>query len=267
MKKVERSIFCSTFLVLALLVPAFSLAQSPFDGTWRVNMNESKLSPKPIGFYLSEGWYHCTSCNPQLDVQADGQDHAVTGEPYDTLSVKEVDSKSIALTTKKGGAIDSEQTRTVSANGKLLTVSITAHPKDGGAPVVTEVTATRVGIAPSGVQATSGNWKIEKVKQSDNGLTTTYKSSGDELTMTTPTGESYTAKLDGTDAPVKGAYGFDTVSLKKIDARTIEETDKRDGKVVDVAKMTVSPDGKKMTIVDTSKVTDRTSTYVALKQK
>ena len=116
------------------------------------------------------------------------------------------------------------------------------------------------------MQATSGNWKIDKVKQSDNGLTTTYKSNGDELTMTTPTGETYTAKLDGTDAPVKGAYGYDTVSLKKIDDHTIEETDKRAGNVVDVSKLTVSPDGKKMTIVDTSKPSDRTSTYVATKQ-
>ena len=80
------------------------------------------------------------------------------------------------------------------------------------------------------------------------------------------TGETYTAKLDGSDAPVKGAYGYDTVSLKKINARSIEETDKRGGDVIDVSTMTVSPDGKKMTIVDTNKKTDRTSTYVATKQ-
>lgn len=266
MKTLERSVASAMFLMVALSVPAFSFAQSPFDGTWRINMNEAKISPKPIGFYLSQGWYHCTTCNPALDVQADGQDHAVSGQPYDTISVKEVDPKTIAITTKKGGNIDSESTRSLSANGKTLTVKITSHPEGGGPPVTTEVTATRVGIAPSGVQATSGNWKIDKVKQSENGLTTTYKSNGDELTMTTPTGETYTAKLDGTDAPVTGAYGYDTVSLKKINDHTIEETDKRAGNVVDVSKLTVSPDGKKMTIVDTSKPSDRTSTYVATKQ-
>jgi len=41
---------------------------------------------------------------------------------------------------------------------------------------------------------------------------------------------------------------------------------KRDGKVVEVSKITVSPDGKKMTVVSTNKLTDRTSTYVAEKQ-
>jgi hypothetical protein len=34
------------------------------------------------------------------------------------------------------------------------------------------------------------------VNESQNGLTTTYKSNGDELSMSTPTGQSYTAKLD-----------------------------------------------------------------------
>ena len=266
MKIVEHSVACAMFLVTALSLPAISLAQSPFDGSWRINMDQTKFSPKPIGFYLSQGWYHCTTCNPPFDVQADGQDHAVTGQSYDTISVKEVDPKTIQIVTKKGGSVDSESTRTVSANGKTLTVKLTAHPMNGGDPVITEVTATRVGPAPGGTQATSGNWKIDKVKQSDNGLKVTYKMNGDELTMSEPTGETYTAKLDGSDAPAKGAYWYDTVSLKKINARSIEETDKRGGDVVDVSTMTVSPDGKKMTIVDTNKKTDRTSKYVATKQ-
>jgi hypothetical protein len=84
--------------------------------------------------------------------------------------------------------------------------------------------------------------------------------------MSTPTGVSYTAQLDGKDYPVKGSYTFTSVSLKRVGDRTIEETDKRDGKVVFVLKMTVEPDGKKMTVVSTNKQTSRTSTYVAEKQ-
>jgi len=114
------------------------------------------------------------------------------------------------------------------------------------------------------VHATSGNWIVEKENGSANALTTTYKLNGDELTMSEPDGATYTAKLDGGDFPVKGSYGFDTVSVKKIDGHTIEETDKRDGTVVDIAKMTVN--GKTMTIVDTDPRTDRTSTYMAHKE-
>jgi hypothetical protein len=84
--------------------------------------------------------------------------------------------------------------------------------------------------------------------------------------MSSPTGESFTAKIDGKDYPVKGAYTFNAVSLKRVDARTLEETDKRDGTVYEVSKMTVSPDGKKMTVVSTNKLTDRTTTYTADKK-
>jgi hypothetical protein len=259
-----RYVSCALFFMAALWAPSASRAQSPFDGTWHTNLAQTKFSPKPNVFYLSQGWYHCVSCNPSFDVQADGQDHPVTGQSYDTIGVTEVDAKTLSFTTKKGGKVDFEQTRTVSADGKALTVRTTAHPMNSDQTVVADATAKRVGIAPSGVHATSGWWQIERVKESENGTTTTYKSNGDELSMSTPTGESYTAKLDGNDYPAKGAYTYDTVSLKKIDPHTIEETDKRGGTVVEVSTMTVS--GNTMKVVSTNKLTDRTSTYIATKK-
>jgi hypothetical protein len=107
---------------------------------------------------------------------------------------------------------------------------------------------------------------MDKVRESENGLSVTYKSSGDEFSMSDPTGASYTAKLDGKDYPVKGDYGYNAVSLRRIDERTIEETDKRDGKVVWVTKLTVSADGKKMMAVFTDKVRGGTGTYFYEKQ-
>jgi hypothetical protein len=266
MKKNNRYIACALFLSAALCAPAISFAQSPFDGTWHINLGATQFSPKPNVFYLSQDWYHCVSCTPAFDVKADGQDQAVTGQAYDTVSVKEVDAKSIALTTKKGGTVASEQTRTVSADGKTLTVKTIAHPQGGGDVVTTTSTATLVGPAPAGVHKTSGSWKITKAQTSENGLTDTYKTNGDELSMTQPTGVSFTAKLDGTEAPVKGSYTYDTVSVKKIDAHTIEVTQKRAGTDVAVEKMTVSADGKKMTQVYTAKPSERVTTYTATKK-
>jgi hypothetical protein len=101
---------------------------------------------------------------------------------------------------------------------------------------------------------------------SENGVTTTYKSNGDDLTMSTPAGEGYTAKLDGKDYPYKGSFSYDAVSLKRINDRTIEETDKLDGKATQVSKMSVSTDGKTLTVVSTYMPTNRTSTYISLKQ-
>ena len=122
---------------------------------------------------------------------------------------------------------------------------------NGGQPSTYESVAKRSGVAPSGVHATSGNWIIVKQSGSGSELLTTYKTSGDEITMSDPTGAGYTAKLNGSDYPVHGAYGYDAVSLKKINAHTFEETDKRDGTVTDVSTMTISANGKTMTVVDT----------------
>jgi len=254
------------FLTPMLLVPALLCAQSPFDGTWHTKLEQSKLSPKPIVFSTQNAMYDCSSCSPKIHVKADGQDQPVSGQPYDTISVREVDSTSLEITAKKGGKAEFEQTRTVSDDGNTLTVKTTSHPKNSDQVVTGEATLSRIGKAPAGANGTSGSWRIGKINQSENGRTTTYKSNGDELSMSTPTGESYTAKLDGKEYAVKGAYGYDSVSLKRVDDRTIEETDKRDGKTVTVTKITVSPDGKKMTSVLTSTLTGRTSTYVAEKQ-
>jgi len=268
MKKSEKLAACVLFLspVLLLLAPASLFGQSPFDGTWLTKMEQAKFSPKPIVFSLNNGMYECSSCSPKIHVKADGQDQSVTGQAYDTISVREIDAKSIEVTIKKNGKTISEQTRTVSDDGNTLTVKITGHPENSDQPVTEEVTAIRVGKAPAGANGTSGSWRASKVNESENGVTTTYKLSGDELTMSTPTGESYTAKLDGKDYPYKGSYSYDSVSLKRISANTIEETDKRHGKVIEVVKMTVAPDGKKMTVVATFMPTSRVSTYVAEKQ-
>ena len=84
--------------------------------------------------------------------------------------------------------------------------------------------------------------------------------------MSTPTGESWEAKLDGKEYPVKGIYASETVSVKQLGDRAIEVTYKRDGKLYSVQKITVSPDGKKMTTVSDNKQSGRVSTLVDEKQ-
>jgi hypothetical protein len=266
MTKIERLAAYVLFLVLVLWAPASSYAESPFDGTWCFNTGKSKLSPKPYVWLVNGGIYECSSCSPKIHVKADGQDQPVTGQFYDTISVREVDRKSIAITMKKNGKTVTEQIRTVSHDGNALTLKLAYHPENSDQTVSRELTFARVGKAPAGANGTSGSWRFDEVNKSENGVTVTFKSSGDELSMSQPTGESYAAKLDGKDYPVKGEYDYNSVSLKRVDDRTIEQTDKRDGKIVGVSKKTVSRDGKKMTTVNTSKLTGRTETDISEKQ-
>ena len=78
--------------------------------------------------------------------------------------------------------------------------------------------------------------------------------------MTTPTGSSYAAKLDGSEAPYSGDPGVTSVSVRQIDDRSFEETDKRDGKPVMVWRWQFDADGRtarvRMKEVDSGDVTE-----------
>jgi len=253
--------------VVLWLLPAMLFAQSPFDGTWKTNMDQSKLSQKPYVFSLDKGMYDCESCNPKIkDLKADGQDQPVTGQPYDTLAVQVVDANTLHFTAKKAGKPEFKSTRTVSQDGKTLTISSTNYPAGGSPSFKSEAKFTRASNGPAGSNAASGSWRIQNVNEDTAGLTTTWKVSGDEVSMSTPTGESWEAKFDGKENPVKGTYANETVSLKKLGDRSIEVTYKRDGKLYSTDKVTVSPDGKKMTNVADNKRLGRVSTYIDEKQ-
>jgi hypothetical protein len=56
------------------------------------------------------------------------------------------------------------------------------------------------------------------------------------------------------------------VTVKRVDERTVEETDTRDGKVTDVTVSKVSADGKSLHVVDHDKLHAQTMTYTAQKQ-
>ena len=53
---------------------------------------------------------------------------------------------------------------------------------------------------------------------------------------------------DGKDYPITGAEGSDTISLTRVDERTVRFVQKKAGKVVSTGTRVVSPDGKTLTI-------------------
>jgi hypothetical protein len=57
----------------------------------------------------------------------------------------------------------------------------------------------------------------------------------------------YTARFDGKDYEILGS-GLDSVSLKRLDANTIERTGKESGKVAENCTMKISADGKTLTV-------------------
>lgn len=254
--------------LLALFVPAVAVAQSSLDGTWKFDLKTAQFPTKPDVFVLQDGTYQCKTCIPPIDVKADGEDHKVTGHPYfDTVRIKILDDNTIEETDKKAGKTVTVSKSTVSADGKTITFDFTDSSNTNAAPVTGKGSATRVAAGPAGSHAISGSWRMSKIENvSDNAVTVTFKVEGDSLHMTDPTGQSYTAKLDGTDAPYKGDAGVTTVSVKRIDANTFEETDKRNGKPISVARMTVSADGKTVAFESHDLLAGTTAKATAMKQ-
>lgn len=262
-----KKLFFSVSLLL-LLMPVLAMAQSAFDGTWKVDMSKVEFPKKPDVYLLQDGLYECKTCVPPIKIKADGLDQAITGHPYyDTMAIKVISDHEVEETDKKNGKTVATSKTTVSPDGNTLTFEFSDSSDTNSAPVTGKGEETRVGKAPAGANAISGSWRLSKFETlSENAITWTYKVSGDELTMTNPTGQSYTAKLNGTDAPMKGDPGVSSVSVKMKGKDTIEETDKRDGKVITVSKMTVASDGKTMKLSVDDKLHGTKSEFVAMKQ-
>jgi hypothetical protein len=251
---------------IAVLAPQSILAHSPIDGTWKTDPDSSKASDQPVVFSVANGFYDCNTCVPKVHVKADGSDQSVAGLSQVSLAVKEINPHTIEIVMKKDGKTLSDQIRTASEDGQTLHVTNTLSEPSSPQPVIAESVGHRVGVAVPGANVTSGSWRTVKQSFSENGLLVTFKETAGGLSMTSPTGVSWKANFDGQYYPIQGNSNADSVSLRKLNDRTIEETFKQSGTIVRVNTITISADGKTMTTVTENKVAGRVSTWVATKQ-
>lgn len=252
------------FLVLA--GPRLS-AQTAFNGTWKTDLSKSKYPTAPDVFILQGGRYRCPTCSPPIDVKADGTDQPVSGHPrYDTMRVEAVDERTVMVTEKKHGLTVQTLRTVVSANGDTAYWTYGSHLASDH-PVSGKGEDLREGPRPPGSHAMSGAWRTIKMEGvSGAGLLTTYQLEGNRLIMTTPTGKSYTATLNGTAAPYTGDPDITTVSVKLVDPRTVEQTNIRNGTIVSVATLTVSADGKTMRSLTIERPSGATTDEIADRQ-
>jgi hypothetical protein len=192
------------------------------------------------------GTYKCSECNVK-EVKADGQDQKVTTPYVDTMAVKAPDDRTIEKVGKKKGKVVSHVTETVSADGRTLTANW-SNTTDNGQELKGSYVMSRVGDVPKGKHLINGEWKNEKFEANDTTTTFTLKQQGESISMTSPNGSAFDAKLDGKEYPYKGDPGITTVVLRRIDENTIEETDKLNGKPAFRATYRLAADGKTMNV-------------------
>lgn len=253
-------------LAILFLVPTALWAQSAFDGTWVQDLGSTQFSQKPHTYVLDKGVYTCSTCVPKINVKADGEDHPVSGSKYfNTMAVRVVDSNTVEEIDKKDGKTMYKNAWTVSDDGKKLTDKWEDDTEQK--PVTGEMIYSRISKGPAGSHAISGSWRAEKSENvSSNGTRFTFQSTGDGLKFSDNNGVTWEAKFDGKYNPEQGDPGNSMMSLKKVNDHSLDYTEQRDGKTVTTGHVTVSADGKKMTVVGTDHERNTTTTVMLNKE-
>jgi hypothetical protein len=238
---------------------------SALNGTWKTDIATLKFEQKPDEFALKDGTYSCASCIPPLTTPADGAFHPVADRPYyDSMSVKAVDDKTVEVHRKKGDTEVSTVTMTVSDDGNTLTnkfhdATTPNNPVDGTG------TEKRVGAAPAGAHAISGQWQPDQIPEySESALSNTYKIEGNKVTSTL-NGQTYTAEIDGPEVAIGNDIAKTMVKVTREGSNGLRETFSRDGKVVFEGVTVPSADGKSVTFTGTDPRDGSKITYTANK--
>ena len=276
--------FCSTAIAAALVLAlpgcqqrtaetnapegatATAASLDALGGTWKVDIASLKFEGKPDEYLLKDGSYSCATCIPALTVAADGAMHPVADRPYyDNMSVKEVDARTVEVSRTKGGREVSSSISSVSEDGKVLTVRFKNMNTPGQ---TTEGTSTsqRVGPAPAGAHAVSGQWREDRISDySEDALNVTFKVAGNQVTMN-DRGQSYTAEIGGPAVAIQGDTGGTMIKLAREGTGALRETEMRDGKEIGYAILTPSADGKMLNGVYTDVRDGSKTSWSASKQ-
>ena len=240
-------------------------AAGDINGTWVADIDSVKFDQKPDEYLLQAGQYSCKSCVPSYTVAADGASHPISTPYADSMAVKVVDDHNIVRTASKAGRQIAETKVAISPDGNTLTASFTDTSVEGSPAQKGEYTETRIGPAPAGAHAVSGQWKPAKLANFNaEAMTFSISVEGDTFHYSSPAGYSYDAQIGGPDVPIKGDLAGTTASVTQVDNGYLE-TDKRDGKVVGTTTFTMGADGK-LQGVGEDKLAGSKTTFTATKQ-
>ncbi|HEY1659615.1 MAG TPA: hypothetical protein VGG14_14775 [Candidatus Sulfotelmatobacter sp.] len=236
---------CLGIAFVCLVAVTLCAADDPFSGKWKLNQEKSKTSGEITKIEsLGNNKYKWTSGTVSETITTDGTDQPT---PFGkTIAITPEGANDWKMVIKQDGKVLSSMTHSISADGKTQTIKGTDMKPDGTTSdfnVELKRVGTGTGFAGTWVSAAEketapSDWEISSYE-------------GDGLTFNNPAYQDVISlKFDGKDYEEKGptvAPGS-TSSGKRVDARTLELTDKVKGKVMDQAKFELSSDGKTLTL-------------------
>jgi len=248
-----------------LLFVELSVGQSPFDGTW-VNKAGEQIPQGPLSYSMTNETFRCSCAIGDIELKPDGSDHKTLETAYwDTLNVQAEDAHTVVIIAKKAGRTMFTEIDSVSQDGSTLTQMVKDTTE--AETVTIELWSQRVARGPADSHTISGTWKAFKASRSRNASSIKYTCTKDAFSAETPLGERYTARFDGNFYPVEDDPGHTMVSAKLLDARTVELTSKRNGKIVSISRMSVAPGGNSIHGVFENKESNSKTAFDFEKQK
>jgi hypothetical protein len=208
-------------------------------GTWKLNPEKSGGGTPTISNFERDGDFIKNSNGTMsYRFKFDGQDNPVTGSTlYDMASWKQIDPRAFEHTMKKDSKVVYTVRTVCAADGKTRTWKNTRNLANGGTATSEGIQERTAGeVDPS--NPLLGNWRQIPFMKIEG------KGKGIRLMS----GITYTANFDGKDYPVTGSNNTDTVSLKRLNAQTVEQTSKKGAKVVLKSNWVMSDGGKTLTI-------------------
>jgi hypothetical protein len=233
-------------LLLTLVIGAYA-ADDPFVGKWKLSLEKSKLTGQTIQIEEVEtNTYKFKEDEHSDTIFADGLDHVTHFGDSMAITKKSEDTWTIVY---KNGDKVLNTVWTVSPDGHTLTYTATGT-RPNGQHFNNQMILKRT----EGTSGMVGTWQATDIKLSSPGeiYITPYSNAGYSITYP-GRNETIRMKFDGKEYSDSGPTVPEgsTSSGRRIDAHTIEITEKVKGTVVETAKATISEDGKTQTIVVT----------------
>jgi hypothetical protein len=230
-------------LVVAIATTSLHAAYGSFVGKWMLNPEKSTMHDQMKVNSAGTNRYAFDFGGGPEFIVADGTDQP--GLEGSTLAVTAEAPRVWKVVRKKNGRMQISAIWTLSPDGNSLRDDFTGYPTNGSSFTIHYI-YTPIGGA-SGFAATwdstsekLGRVEIEVQPYQNNGLSFINQTQHSTKNM----------NFDGKDYPVKDAdAGAGAMSsARRVDASTLEFTEKRNGKVADTQHIQLSPDGKTLTM-------------------
>jgi len=185
--------------------------------------------------------------------------YAIDGS-VNTLEWKQIDSRHFERKIFHEGKLQNTRHIEISADGKTLTQVTDSNPIGGKKSTIT-IVHERISGGPEGL---SGIWKPVSVK-SNPPAEVRYELIGtDGLKFSESNGRTYALHLDNTPVAARGptVIAGTMVASRAVDDHTMEQTDSREGVVTGKSVISVSADGKTLTVTSTPAGAKEPSVFV-----